>query len=215
MHVRRPVRNSVVAGVRLPFVLVPLAVAGCAIEGKPIELSTSALIEKAGAADKAEAGKEAAAGANVAAGKSGHAPSDQAAQPGKLPVALAAAGPGDKLAVAGTAAANAPAQPGSRREYYVDFDPDAITLPDAARSALSAAVKANRDAGYGKIKLATARGGRGNGFDQAVIAQKRARLVNELLPSGMVVSQEFDPTLPEDTVRIEFISAAPANARKS
>lgn len=93
-------------------------------------------------------------------------------------------------------------------ELYIDFEPTAVTLTDKDRQAAREAI-AIRLAGGGKTaRIYAARGGSGNWFDQAVIAQKRARVVKELLPNRMLSSLEFDPSLPEDMVRVEFVKHA-------
>lgn len=106
------------------------------------------------------------------------------------------------------AAAAVPAAPSDVEELYIDFEPTAVTLADKDRQAAREAI-AIRLAGGGKsARIYAARGGNGNWFDQAVIAQKRARVVKELLPNRMVSSLEFDPSLPEDMVRVEFVKHA-------
>jgi hypothetical protein len=62
-----------------------------------------------------------------------------------------------------------------------------------------------RGSSTGKVLIFAGRGGKGNMFDQAVVAQKRANHVKELLPRSMIVSVEFDPQQIDDTVRIEFV----------
>ena len=89
-------------------------------------------------------------------------------------------------------------------EYYIDFDPNSVSLSDREKKGIRDALKDHMASGAMRIRLLAARGGMGNEFDQAIIAEKRARLVNEILPAKVVESVEFDPTLPEDTVLIEF-----------
>jgi hypothetical protein len=119
---------------------------------------------------------------------------------GALPAAQAVPQP--------AAAAAVPAAQSDVEELYIDFEPTAVTLGDKDRQAAREAI-AIRLAGGGKsARIYAARGGSGNWFDQAVIAQKRARVVKELLPNRMVSSLEFDPSLPEDMVRVEFVKHA-------
>lgn len=113
---------------------------------------------------------------------------------------------------AGAAGANQ-ATKADGAELFIDFEPGAVTLPDPARRQIVDAVAARMLDGATRLRIVAARGGSGNMFDQAVIAQKRARVVNELLPARMVDSVEFDPMLPEDTVRIEFKSRSAAANR--
>lgn len=95
-------------------------------------------------------------------------------------------------------------QPSSDAELFIDFEPDSVTLPERNQRAIREAVAARMLGGARRLRIVAARGGSGNMFDQAVIAQKRARAVKDMLPVRMVSSVEFDPTIPEDTVKIEF-----------
>ncbi len=113
---------------------------------------------------------------------------------------------------AGSASAT-PTAKADGAELFIDFEPGAVTLPDQSRRKIVDAVAARMLDGATRLRIVAARGGSGNMFDQAVIAQKRARVVNELLPARMVDSVEFDPMLPEDTVRIEFKSQSAAANR--
>ncbi len=96
-------------------------------------------------------------------------------------------------------------------ELFVDFEPSSLSLPARERQALKEAVAVRLVGGGKAVRIFAARGGQGNWFDQAVVAQQRARAVNALLPPRMEVSMEFDPSLPEDTVRIEFIKREKSN----
>lgn len=89
-------------------------------------------------------------------------------------------------------------------ELYIDFLPGSVSLSDREKAGIKEAVAARSLSGDVRLRISAARGGTGNQFDQATIADKRARIVNGILPIRMVESVEFDPNLPEDTVRIEF-----------
>lgn len=110
-------------------------------------------------------------------------------------------GPGPDTSAAGRPAAPAPAD-----ELYLDFDVTSVTLSDREKASLRQAVAARILAGGAatRIRISAGRGGSGNLFEQAKFGEKRARGVKELLPPQVVEAIEFDPTLPEDTVRLEF-----------
>ena len=92
----------------------------------------------------------------------------------------------------------------TQQELYIDFQSDSVTLSDKEKATLREAIAAKALSGWSRITISAARGGTGNSFDQAIVAQKRAKVVNEIIPIRMIELVEFDPTLPEDTVRLEF-----------
>ena len=100
----------------------------------------------------------------------------------------------------------------SNQELYVDFQADSVTLSDKEKASLREAVAARALTGWSRVSISAARGGAGNLFDQAIVGQKRARAVNEIIPIAMIELVEFDPTLPEDTVRLEFKRPPPAKS---
>jgi hypothetical protein len=100
----------------------------------------------------------------------------------------------------------------SNPELYIDFQSDSVTLSDKEKASLREAVAARALTGWSRISISAARGGAGNQFDQAIVGQKRARAVNEIIPIAMIELVEFDPTLPEDTVRLEFKRPPPAKS---
>jgi hypothetical protein len=178
-----------------------LALAGCSANKQSAEL----LLPPAGQLQQQAVQLACAAGSADKADPSKCPPKPQAATPsasqpiqtGALPQQLAAA------ATATPPAAPDPAKP-VPQELYIDFQPDSVTLSDKEKAALREAVAARALSGWSRISISAARGGPGNQFDQAVVAQKRARVVNEIIPIAMIELVEFDPTLPEDTVRLEF-----------
>jgi hypothetical protein len=105
---------------------------------------------------------------------------------------------------AATAAA-APAIKSKSGDLTIDFDSETAPVSPKDQRAIAAMVAAKKGGSANKIRIFAGRGGNGNMFDQAVVAQKRANRVKELLPPGMVVSVEFDPQQIDDTVRIEFV----------
>ncbi len=90
------------------------------------------------------------------------------------------------------------------RELTIEFDGDDARLTDKDKAAVASLVAANRKAGSKVVRLQAGRGGGGNIFEQAVLAERRARLVKRLLPPDLSVSVEFDPAQADDTVRVEF-----------
>jgi hypothetical protein len=119
---------------------------------------------------------------------------------------IATSGPSATTAGAGGQAAAAQAAVGQAKtpDLTIDFDSETAPISPKDQRAI-AEMLARKGGATGKVRIFAGRGGSGNMFDQAVVAQKRANRVKELLPIGMVVSVEFDPLQIDDTVRIEFI----------
>jgi hypothetical protein len=108
--------------------------------------------------------------------------------------------PGAPAATAAT-----PAIKSKSGDLTIDFDSETAPVSPKDQRAIAAMLAAKKGGSANKIRIFAGRGGNGNMFDQAVVAQKRANRVKELLPPGMVVSVEFDPQQIDDTVRIEFV----------
>jgi len=108
------------------------------------------------------------------------------------------------LAVSAAGTPKPTAGSAGREELYIDFQPGSVTLSDREKFAIKDAVGARLLSGDVRLRISAARGGTGNLYEQATIADKRARVVNGILPNKLVDSVEFDPDLPEDTVRLEF-----------
>lgn len=93
---------------------------------------------------------------------------------------------------------------GQASELTVEFNADEERVAPKDKPALSSFIASNRTAGRKSVRIYAGRGGGGNVFEQAVLAQKRARAVQSMLPSNVAVSIEFDPGQADDTVRLEF-----------
>lgn len=93
---------------------------------------------------------------------------------------------------------------GQAAELTVEFNADEERVAARDKPALSNFIASNRTAGRKTVRIYAGRGGGGNVFEQAVLAQKRARAVQAMLPSNVAVSIEFDPGQADDTVRLEF-----------
>jgi hypothetical protein len=94
--------------------------------------------------------------------------------------------------------------PSKGTDLTIDFDSETAPISPKDKRAIAEMVS-KKAAASSKVLIFAGRGGKGNMFDQAVVAQKRANHVKQLLPPGMVVSVEFDPQQIDDTVRIEFV----------
>ncbi len=94
--------------------------------------------------------------------------------------------------------------PSKGTDLTIDFDSDTTPVSPKDKRTITDFVSKKSNAAR-KVRIFAGRGGKGNMFDQAVVAQKRANHVKQLLPPGMVVSVEFDPQQIDDTVRIEFV----------
>jgi hypothetical protein len=97
-----------------------------------------------------------------------------------------------------------PIIPSKGSDLTIDFDSETAPISPKDQRAI-ADMLAKKGGSATKVRIFAGRGGNGNMFDQAVVAQKRANRVKELLPPAMVVSVEFDPQQIDDTVRIEFV----------
>jgi hypothetical protein len=109
-----------------------------------------------------------------------------------------------QLVATSSPAPAAPSGPSKGSDLTIDFDSETAPISPKDKRAI-ADMLAKRAATTGKVRIFAGRGGKGNMFDQAVVAQKRANHVKQLLPPSMVVSLEFDPQQIDDTVRIEFV----------
>jgi hypothetical protein len=87
----------------------------------------------------------------------------------------------------------------------VEFDSENAGISEKDRKAVIAAIAAQAKAGRRLVRIYAGRGGDGNIFERAAIADRRAKLVKRLFPAGMVNLVEFDPLQADDTVRVEFI----------
>ena len=108
------------------------------------------------------------------------------------------------IATSGPTTTTAPAGQSKAPDLTLDFDSETAPISAKDKRAI-AEMLAKKGGATSKVRIFAGRGGNGNMFDQAVVAQKRANRVKELLPIGMVVSVEFDPLQIDDTVRIEFV----------
>jgi hypothetical protein len=97
-----------------------------------------------------------------------------------------------------------PGVPSKGTDLTIDFDSETAPISPKDKRAI-AEMLTKRAGTTDKVRIFAGRGGKGNMFDQAVVAQKRANHVKQLLPASMVVSVEFDPQQIDDTVRIEFV----------
>lgn len=112
-----------------------------------------------------------------------------------------------QLAAVGGASADASpaATRSAAQDLMIEFDGDEARVAAKDRAALAALARHNRDAGRKVARIHAGRGGAGNVFEQAILAQQRARAVQDLLPKDVKATIDFDPELADDTVRIEFL----------
>ena len=93
-------------------------------------------------------------------------------------------------------------------ELIVDFQADSIVVTATEAAKIKRFLAAQNLKPGSRIRVSVARGGFGNMFDQAVVAQQRARVVKELFPAQVLSSVNFDPQLAEDTVRVEVVNSS-------
>lgn len=97
-------------------------------------------------------------------------------------------------------AAPEPAEP--KAFFEVTFDGNEDQPPAAAAEALAKKLKSARMPAKTEVTILAGPGPGTTAFDQALLANRRARNVRSLLPEGWKISQVYDPTFPPDTVRI-------------
>ncbi|MEP9376989.1 hypothetical protein ABLE91_09765 [Aquabacter sp. CN5-332] len=100
----------------------------------------------------------------------------------------------------GTRTAPEPAEP--KPFFEVTFDGNEDQPPAVAAEALAKKLKSARMPAKTEVTILTGPGPGTTAFDQALLANRRARNVRSLLPEGWKISQIYDPTFPPDTVRI-------------
>lgn len=197
----------------------PLLLAGCSLNRETAGLATTSMAASAPSGDVCgSAVAKSGSPADTVDRASGSAIQREAAAPerglaGQLacptrpqgPVLETGALPAQPALVSVPIGGAAPPSMSNTEELFIDFEPAMVTLSEKEQNAIREAAAVRLAGGDKVARICAARGGSGNWFDQAVVAQKRARVVNELLPPRMVASLEFDPALPEDTVRIEFV----------
>jgi hypothetical protein len=220
--------------IRSFLVVLPLALAGCSGNSSPLlapppaNLQTGQLPPKQGAQSVAEQAQLKAALKNCPttaeptktigvaamieqakttpdapkAGQMSKADSDCLAA--RVKAQLIASSGQSAPASAGSNATAGPSFPSKGGDLTIDFDSETAPVSPKDKRAI-AEMLAKKGSSTGRIKIFAGRGGNGNMFDQAVVAQKRANRVKELLPPSVVVSVEFDPQQIDDTVRIEFL----------
>lgn len=93
-----------------------------------------------------------------------------------------------------------PAEP--KPIFEITFDGTEEEPSPLVKEALAKKIKASRLSAKSEVTILTGPGPGTNAFEQAVLANKRARTVRSLLPEGWKIEQVYDPTFPPDTVRL-------------
>ncbi|MEW6255908.1 MAG: hypothetical protein AB1592_08120, partial [Pseudomonadota bacterium] len=93
-----------------------------------------------------------------------------------------------------------PAEP--KPIFEITFDGIEEEPSPLVKEALAKKIKASRLSAKSEVTILTGPGPGTNAFEQAVLANKRARTVRSLLPEGWKIEQVYDPTFPPDTVRL-------------
>jgi hypothetical protein len=88
--------------------------------------------------------------------------------------------------------------------FTFSYAPESLVLRPADEAALKTALGKIGDTDRVHAKIIAARGGAGNAFDQLMVARSRAQRINEMLPKHVVASIEFNPEMPDNTLRVEF-----------
>ncbi|WP_127088791.1 hypothetical protein [Aquabacter cavernae] len=86
--------------------------------------------------------------------------------------------------------------------FEITFDGSEEQPPAAAKEAMAKKIKGARLSAKSEVTILTGPGPGTNAFEQAVLANRRARNVRSLLPEGWQIQQLYDPSFPPDTVRI-------------
>lgn len=100
-------------------------------------------------------------------------------------------------------AASAPAEPAEPKPLFeITYDGSDDQPPAPAAEALAKKLKAARLPAKTEVTILAGPGPGTTAFDQALLANRRARNIRSLLPEGWKIGQVYDPTFPPDTVRI-------------
>ncbi len=99
-----------------------------------------------------------------------------------------------------SAALPEPAEP--KAFFDITFDAAEDAPPAAVKEALARKIKAARLSAKTEVTILSGPGPGTTAFDQALLANRRARNVRSLLPEGWKASQVYNPDFPPDTVRI-------------
>ncbi|TCT06578.1 hypothetical protein [Aquabacter spiritensis] len=116
-----------------------------------------------------------------------------AAAPGAVP-------PPSAAAPKPSAEPKPPAEP--KPFFEITYDGHEDTPPATAADALAKKLKSARLAAKTEVTILAGPGPGTTAFDQALLANRRARNIRSLLPEGWKISQVYDPAFPPDTVRI-------------
>lgn len=105
-----------------------------------------------------------------------------------------------------SARAPEPAEPPAPREpkafFEFTFDGPEDQPPTAVKDAFALKLKSARVSAKTQVTILSGPGQGTTPFDQALLANRRARNVRSLLPEGVQASQIYNPDFPPDTVRI-------------
>lgn len=101
----------------------------------------------------------------------------------------------------------APEPPEPKAFFEVTFDGTEDQPSIAAKDALARKLKAARLSAKTEVTILSGPGPGTTAFDQALLANRRARAVRSLLPEGWKATQVYNPDFPPDTVRIVLGSA--------
>lgn len=93
-------------------------------------------------------------------------------------------------------------RPPASRDIIVPFEEGADSLSPAETQKLASALKAKKLGDKMPIVLLAGPANASSAFDQALLAQKRARAVQSLLPSSVSAKVDYDPNAEPDTVKI-------------
>lgn len=100
-----------------------------------------------------------------------------------------------------------PEPPEPKAFFEVTFDGTEDQPSVAAKEALARKLKSARLSAKTEVTILSGPGPGTTAFDQALLANRRARAVRSLLPEGWKATQVYNPDFPPDTVRIVLGSA--------
>ncbi|MEW6125216.1 MAG: hypothetical protein AB1698_21635 [Pseudomonadota bacterium] len=150
---------------------------------------------------RARQGGEGTPGQSAAAPATGAAPGETTGSigaPAAAPAATTATAP--RPASVPAAPPPEPAEP--KPIFEITFDGTEEEPAGLVKEALAKKIKGSRLSAKSEVTILTGPGPGTNAFEQAVLANKRARNVRSLLPEGWQIQQVYDPSFPPDTVRI-------------
>lgn len=192
-----------------------LALGGCATTSSdptaliPADVRASVIAEDRMASGSISVNEMLSRARDGEAGSAAPAPAGDGAQAGVAAANTAASGAPPTVPTATPARSTMPPPepPEPKAFFEVTFDGTEDQPSVAAKEALARKLKSARLSAKTEVTILSGPGPGTTAFDQALLANRRARAVRSLLPEGWKATQVYNPDFPPDTVRIVLGSA--------